>query len=126
MTRFIKLSTKCFKIGVILSSGLIITSCATNRYLLNDKGSDKRFLVKQIKTISSDNEISKHPILVIDGIEYVRLDSINLRETGLQKKDIEKIELLKMEPAVRIFGDEGERGVLLITTKADTTQHNIE
>lgn len=75
-----------------------------------------------IVTMKKWNEFSKHPILVIDGIEYVDIQEINLRKIGLQKADIKKNELLKKESAIRIFGDEGERGVLLITSKADSIQ----
>ncbi|MFB6320822.1 hypothetical protein [Saccharicrinis sp. FJH54] len=123
MTRIFNLLLKYSKIGFLVISFLVFFNCVNSRYLLDNKGTDKRFLIEQIKAISEENELSKHPILVIDGIEYVNVDEINLRKTGLQKRDIKKIELLKKEPAIRIFGDEGKRGVLLITTKVDSIQN---
>ncbi len=77
----------------------------------------RHFLLRKINEFQKEGLISKKPILVIDGIEYVSLKDINLTKMKLSKDDIKSVELLKKPAALRIFGNIGERGVLLITTK---------
>ncbi|MDX1830277.1 MAG: M56 family metallopeptidase [Lutibacter sp.] len=61
--------------------------------------------------VSSDN---KKPLFIIDGKESSKdqLDKIN-------SETIEKIEVLKGKNAVKKYGDKGENGVILITTKKE-------
>ena len=95
----------------------LLSCCTLNRYSLDDEGKDKTFLIQKIEDLSKDGQISKKPILVIDGNEYVDIKEIDLVDLNLSKKDIKEIELLKRNAAIRVFGESGERGVLLITTK---------
>lgn len=96
---------------------LLVSGCSMNKYYLDDTKPDKTFLVEKINEFQKEGLISKKPILVIDGIEYVSLKDINLTKMKLSKDDIKSVELLKKPAALRIFGNIGERGVLLITTK---------
>jgi len=98
---------------------MILSGCSINRYRLSDKGKDKNFLIEQINDLYLKGQISKNPILVIDGTEYVNTKDLNLKKINLTKKDIKEIELLKKDAAKRVFGELGERGVLLITTKSN-------
>ncbi|MFT6867297.1 MAG: hypothetical protein ACJA08_002137 [Cyclobacteriaceae bacterium] len=91
--------------------------CSVNKYQL--AGEDKDFLIEQIESLSARDQISKKPILVIDGVEYVKKKDIALQKINLSKDRIEEIELLKKEAAIRVFGEEGKRGVLIITTKSN-------
>lgn len=89
-----------------------------NKYYLDGTKQDRTFLTEKIQELSKKGLISEQPILVIDGTEYVNPKKINLKKMKLTKSDIKNIDLLKKEKALKIFGNTGERGVLLITTKA--------
>ena len=96
---------------------LALSGCAVNKYNLADDNADEYFLLEQIELMYQKGQTSQYPILVIDGIEYVKKSDINLKKLNLKKADIKEIELLKQEAAVRVFGETGKRGVLLITIK---------
>ena len=103
---------------------LLFSACSTNRYYLDDTKQDRAFLVEKIQELSNKGLISESPILVIDGIEYVNTKKINLKRIKLSKSDIKNIELLKKDKGLKIFGNAGERGVLLITTKVGAKAQN--
>ena len=101
----------------------LVSGCSMNKYYLDDTKPDRTFLVEKINEFQKKGLTTKEPILVIDGVEYVNPKDINLTKMKLSKKDIKEIELLKKPAALRVFGNAGERGVLLITTKtADKKQ----
>ena len=89
--------------------------------MLNDKGEDKNFLVNMIEDLSDKGQLSAHPILVIDG-EPLRYD-VELKKDKLQltKEDIKEVQVLKKEVGIRIYGEPGEAGVLVITTKSSSS-----
>lgn len=95
----------------------LFSGCSTSRYLLTDKGKDKRFLVTTIKESIKTGEVKKKPIIVIDGKPY-RYD-FELKNDRLQisKRDIENIEILKNNVGIRIYGEFAKDGVLIVTTK---------
>ncbi|WKN40525.1 hypothetical protein [Tunicatimonas pelagia] len=104
---------------------VFLWSCSSlNRYYLYDEGTNKTFLTETISDLSKDGKISKKPILVIDGIEYIKPRNIDLVGLKLTKKEIKEIELLKEDAALRIFGNSGKRGVLVITTKKGSKEEN--
>jgi hypothetical protein len=102
---------------IILSILITLSGCAANKYKLADNDDDQDFLLEQIDLMYQKEQTSKFPILVVDGAEYVKKSDINLKKLNLKKEDIKEIELLKQEAAIRVFGEQGKRGVLLITTK---------
>ncbi len=104
---------KLFLLLLLIS---LFSQCTLNRYSLNDEGENKTFLIEKIKEFSKKGFISKKPILVIDGVEYVNSNEIDLVKLNISKKDIQEIELLKSDAAIKVFGESGKRGVLLITT----------
>ena len=104
-------------LSFFLGLALLMSGCVVNRYYLDDTEQNERFLVEKISEFSQKGLTSSKPILVIDGVEFVKSNQIDLKGMKLSKADIKKIELLKKEAAVRVFGKSGERGVLLITTK---------
>jgi TonB-dependent SusC/RagA subfamily outer membrane receptor len=55
------------------------------------------------------------PLIVIDGIVYTDQDILN----SLNPDDIDSISILKEETAVRIYGEKGKNGVIIITTKSN-------
>lgn len=104
---------------------LIFGSCATNRYLLTDKGADRKFLVNIIKESSKYGEIQKKPIVVVNGTPY-RYNH-ELKSTGLQvsKKEIKNIEVLKKEVGLGIYGESAKDGVLLLTTRSNADKGSM-
>ena len=105
----------------LLLIGLIISSCSTNRYLLLDKGKDKYFLANKIKEMAKNGDISKRPIIVIDGEPYRYDYELKNAKLKISKDDIKQIDRVKLDVGIKIYGEAGKNGVLLITTKSDTT-----
>ncbi|MBN2814343.1 MAG: hypothetical protein JXQ80_09715 [Bacteroidales bacterium] len=97
---------------------LIFGSCTANRYLLTDKGADRKFLINIIKESSKYGEIQKKPVIVVNGTPY-RYDN-ELKNNGLQvsKKEIKNVEVLKKEVGIGIYGESAKDGVLLLTTRS--------
>jgi hypothetical protein len=97
---------------------LLISGCSSNRYLLTDKGKDKRFLIETIKEYSKKGKISKKPIIVVNGVPN-RFDyELKNKKLQLSKADIKKIESLKNDVGIRIYGDYAKGGVLVVTTNS--------
>jgi uncharacterized protein YcfL len=108
---------------------LLISGCSSNRYLLTDKGNDKNFLIETINEYSKNGEISKKPIIVVDGVPN-RFDyELKNKKLQLSKAEIKKIESLKNDVGIRLYGDYAKGGVLIVTTnsyvsKEPTTDKN--
>jgi hypothetical protein len=111
-------------ISILLFSIFLLSSCSFNRYLLTDKGKDSKFLINTIKKSSNTGEIDRKPIIVVDGTPY-RYD-YELKSKGLQisKNEIEKIEILKKDVGIKIYGDNAKDGVILLTTKSGSNNDN--
>ena len=95
----------------------LISGCANNRYLLIDKGKDKRFLVEAIDKAAKTGETSRKPLIVVDGIPYRYTKELKKERLQLEKKDIKQIDIIKKDAAIKIYGDEANRGLVLITAK---------
>ncbi len=65
----------------------------------------------KLKTI---NEDAIKPLFIVDGITASSIDNLN-------PGDIAGIEILKKESAIKMYGEKGRNGVVIITTK----NHNI-
>ena len=96
----------------------MISGCSSNRYLLTDKGNDKRFLIETINEYSKKGKISKKPIIVVDGVPNRFDHELKEKRIDLSKNDIKKIESLKKDVGIRIYGDYAKGGVLILTTKS--------
>lgn len=103
---------------------LMLSGCASGRYILTDSGKHKRILVKTINEMYHSGQISKKPILVIDGIPYRFEKELKESKLSFSKDEIEKIQLLKKEVGIRIYGEYAQCGVLLITTKSPSSKNN--
>ncbi len=110
------LKTSSMKAITVITLMTLLSACSINKYQL--AGDNKDFLINQINKLSQEGLISSKPILVVDGVEYTKPRKINLPEINLTRDKIQEIELLKKEPAIRIFGNAGKRGVLVITSKS--------
>jgi hypothetical protein len=89
--------------------------------LLLDKGKDKYFLANKIKEMAKNGDISKRPIIVIDGEPYRYDYELKNAKLKISKDDIKQIDRVKLDVGIKIYGEAGKNGVLLITTKSDTT-----
>lgn len=54
------------------------------------------------------------PLIVIDGVEHPKAD---INDLGLQPEEIERIDVLKDESAIKKYGPKGKNGVVEITIK---------
>ncbi len=84
--------------------------------MLSDKGRDSQFLIQKIKEFARKGEISKTPILVVDGSPQRYEVELKKNKLNLYKADIKTIEILKLEKSIQIYGQYGKKGVMLITT----------
>lgn len=58
------------------------------------------------------------PLIIIDGVEQIKDDAID----KLNPNIIESISVLKDESSVKLYGEKGKDGVILITTKNASTK----
>ena len=58
------------------------------------------------------------PLIIIDGVEQIKDDAID----KLNPNIIESISVLKDESSVKLYGERGKDGVILITTKNASTK----
>jgi bla regulator protein blaR1 len=60
---------------------------------------------------------AQNPIIIVDGIKYLRSDSIHVLK-HLNPEKIKSIDILKGQDAINLFGEDGKSGVIVVTTKA--------
>lgn len=66
--------------------------------------------------VTTKTPVKKEPLYILDG---VKIKSI----VGLNSDDIESIHVLKGKESTSEYGNEGEAGVVLISTKSSKKQH---
>ena len=72
-----------------------------------------------VKIRIRDGQIGKEkPLIIIDGVEQIKDDAID----KLNPNIIESISVLKDESSVKLYGERGKDGVILITTKNASTK----
>jgi len=104
----------------------LLSSCISKRYLLTDKGQDGKFLIRQIKKLANEGQISKTPILVIDGYPYRYEIELKKEKLKISKNNIKNIEILILETAKSIYGESGEKGIMLITTFDENKKKDVK
>ena len=102
----------------LLIASILFCGCSSSRYLLTDKGKGKTFLIDSIKELAKKGEISKKPLVVVDGIPYRFDKELKDKRLQLSKEDIKQVDRLKENVGMKIYGDYAKGGVLLITTKS--------
>ncbi len=60
----------------------------------------------------------QQPLMIVDGVE-IKLDADSIK---LDPKNIESMEVIKKEAAIKTYGEKGKNGVILITTKKKAAQ----
>ena len=72
-----------------------------------------------VKIRIRDGQIGKEkPLIIIDGVEQIKDDAID----KLNPNIIESISVLKDESSVKLYGERGKDGVIMITTKNASTK----
>ena len=64
----------------------------------------------------TSKEMTKQPLIILDDSHRIR-GEVNKLPYNLEPKDIEKVDVIKGEEALELYGEEGRNGVVLITTK---------
>lgn len=100
----------------------ILTGCAEHRYLLTDKGKEKRFLIHSIKEASKKGQLTTKPIVVVDGTPYRYHKELKNNRLPLSKDDIAQLDIVKKEVGVGIYGEEAKSGIMLVTTKKGASE----
>ncbi|MPQ45566.1 hypothetical protein GCQ56_00980 [Marinifilum sp. N1E240] len=96
---------------------LILSSCSSNRYLLDGDKTNSNYLSEFITELSELGEISKHPMLVIDG-EPKRWDvELKSEKLSLKGDQIASVDKMDQEKAEQIYGEPAKDGVILVKTK---------
>ena len=110
------------KIFVIILSLTLLGSCSSKRYLLTGTNEDKSFLANMLKEEKNKGQISKKPLIVVDGVPYRYGYELKDSPLDFSKSEIKQIEILKREVGIRIYGDFAKGGVVLITTQKHQNQ----
>ncbi|MBB4804175.1 hypothetical protein HNP37_004261 [Flavobacterium nitrogenifigens] len=104
---------------------LSITVFSQNRYELSDEGKDKLYLSDLISDLAKAGKITDQPIVVVDGIPH-RYQDLEKEKLVLSKMEIKKITALDKQAGVKIYGNYGEAGVLLVTTNRSSYHKPVQ
>ena len=86
------------------------------RYLITDNGNKKFYLIEFIKKNKESGKLGEIPMIIIDG-EPITYHYKELNEKiGISKIDIKRIEIMKSEKSIPLFGSAGKYGVVQIYT----------
>lgn len=110
------------KAFVLLLINFFFFSCSSikidetqKRFLLDEKGKDKFYLIDFINKNSL--QLGKTPSLIIhkiDGQQFVRSDREFKEKLNLKKKDFIRTEIVSIEKSINLYGSAGKDGVLII------------
>ena len=101
---------------LIFSCNTIKTNDAQKRFILNDKGRNKFFLINYIN--KNRNLIGEVPTLIIykkEGQEIIRSDQEVNYKLNLKRSDFIRIEILSIDKSIPLYGSAGKNGVLTIS-----------
>ena len=113
------ISLDSFDLKTIESVTILKDQAAFNTY-----GNDVKngVIIVQSRNVTNKKEIKPEPLIIIDGEKYnskliVDGEKISSGETRANQSKIKTISVLKNESAIKVFGDAGKNGVVIITTK---------
>ncbi|MEZ4855227.1 MAG: hypothetical protein R2812_01975 [Gelidibacter sp.] len=79
---------------------------------------DSEFLIRKINEAKTNGELtSNKPIIVVDGKPKRYHFELKENKLDFYKSDIKKIDILKNDVGIRIYGEFAKKGVVVITTK---------
>lgn len=88
---------------------LLLSSCASSKYVLRDKGEEKMYLISKIKEYQKNGNLTRRPSVLIDN-EIYKYNDLRSNSLKLWKNDISSIWVI---PTV----DEGISNQIQIMTK---------
>ncbi|HMR57444.1 MAG TPA: hypothetical protein PKC10_08995 [Cyclobacteriaceae bacterium] len=77
--------------------------------------------VAQDPTTKEEKSKETEPMIVVDGVKYLRSDSTHVLKK-LNPEKIKAIKVLRGQEAIDLYGEEGKAGVILVTTKTPVTK----
>lgn len=104
---------------------IVLSSCSSNRYLLDDIEPESSFLSDFIEELSITGEITKHPMLVIDGKPKRWDKELKEEKLDLKREQIASVKVMEQRKATQIYGEPAKLGVLLIKTKNKVYEDNL-
>lgn len=103
---------------LILMIAVCLVSCSNRKFfVLKDNNNDKYFLLDSISVRVKNNQITASPMIVIDGIPFKYDSNIDTVYLPVSKKDLFLLTFLSKKTASVIYGENGKKGVVLISTK---------
>ncbi len=96
---------------------IVLTSCASNGYLLSGNGQDKKYLINYIDELQKENKVLKYPLVIVDGKPYRHDVELSSNKLPISKKDITYIRSLDWKSAKNIYGGAAKDGAIIISTR---------
>ncbi len=96
---------------------LLAVSCASNPYLLSDKGSEKTYLSNYISQLQKDRKVFKHPLVIVDGKPYRYDVELRNKKLPITSADIKTIRVVDWSKAKKVYGDAATDGAVVISTQ---------
>ncbi|MEZ4795645.1 MAG: hypothetical protein R2785_00625 [Flavobacteriaceae bacterium] len=108
---------------IVLIISLLIFSCKIanlshieKRYIIEDKGNKKFYLIDYIKENQESGKLGEIPMLIINGEVYrYHYKEVNTK-IEISKHDIKRIEIVEKEKSISLFGSAGKYGTIYIYT----------
>jgi len=102
----------------IMTFLFLLSSCASSKYVLKDKGEEKMYLISKIREYQRSGFLSRRPTILIDK-EIYRYSDLKSNSLNIRKDDISSIWVI---PTV----DEGISTQIQIITKKYQDSHDKE
>lgn len=107
----------------VLTIILFFSNCTTRslsdiekRYLINDKGNDKFYLIDFIKENQKSEKLGEIPMLMIDAELVTYHYKKDNKRIDISKAEIKRIEITEKEQSIPKYGSAGKYGVIQIYT----------
>ncbi|WP_369753630.1 hypothetical protein AB3G34_05010 [Flavobacterium sp. WC2409] len=93
-------------------------SCSNRKvFVLKDANSEKFYLSDSINFRIDAGQLTSSPLIVIDGIPLKYKNELDTVYLPIEKKDVYLLTFLGKKTASVIYGENGKKGVVLISTK---------
>lgn len=94
--------------------------------IITKNGNELREKVAETKIIAEESDLSlrgipddKKPLIIIDG----EVKEPDFKLNSIEPSEIDSMEILKNKSAIKMYGEKGKNGVILIVTKSNKTLH---
>lgn len=86
------------------------------RYLINDNGNKKFYLIDFIKENQESGKLGEIPMVIIDGKPITYHYKEPNEKIVIVKNDITRIEIIEKEKSIPLYGSAGKFGVVQVYT----------